>query len=119
MKVVAPEGEPCCLPGKEAYEEYMALKQPDWRNQITLESLEKMREFDPVSMIHMISSTPQLFIAAEKDSFFPPEMVKAIYEKARDPKAITVLPIKHFEAYNEPWLSKAANMAIEWFKQHI
>ncbi len=113
MKVVAPEGEPCVLPGREAYERYMSNRQTNWRNQVTLESLEKMREFDPVSMIHMMSPTALLFIAAEKDSFFPLDLVKAIYEKAREPKAIAVLPIKHFEAYSEPWLSKAANMAID------
>jgi len=49
MKLVAPEGEPCYLQGKEAYDGYMAMKEkaPNWRNQITLESIEKMREFDP------------------------------------------------------------------------
>jgi len=119
MKVVAPEGEPCAVPGKEAYEEYMAMKQPNWRNQVTLESLEKMREFDPVSMVHMISPTALLFILAEKDSFCPLDVVKAIYEKAREPKAITVLPIRHFEMYSEPWLSKAASAAINWFKKYL
>jgi len=119
MKVVAPEGESCVLPGREAYDEYMDGKKPNWRNRVTLESLEKMREFDPVSMIHMMSPTALLFIAAERDSFFPLDLVKAIYEKAREPKAITVLPIKHFEAYSEPWLSRAANVAIDWFRQHL
>jgi hypothetical protein len=47
MKVAAPEGEPCALPGKEAYEGYMVLAEtsPNWRNQVTIESLEKAREF--------------------------------------------------------------------------
>jgi hypothetical protein len=119
MKVVAQGGEPCVLPGKEAYDEYMAIKQPNWRNQVTIESLEKMWEFDPVSMIHMMSPTPLLFITAEKDSFFPLESVKMIYDKVSEPKAITVLPIRHFEAYSEPWLSKAANAAISWYRRYL
>lgn len=118
-KVVAPEGEPCVLPGREPYEEYMAMRQPNWRNQVTLESLEKMREFDPASMIHMISPTALLLIVAEKDFFFPPDLVRAIYEKAMEPKAMSVLPVKHFEMYIEPWLSKSANMAIDWFKKYL
>jgi len=71
MKVVAPKGEQCYLPRREAYEEFMALKTPKWRNQVTLESLEKIREFDSASMIHMMSPTALLFIIAEKDSFVP------------------------------------------------
>jgi len=121
MKVFAPEGEPCVLPGKEAYEEGRCFffKQPNWRNQVTLESLEKMREFDPAGMVHMISPTALLFIPAEKDIFCPLDVVKAIYEKAREPKAITVLPIRHFETYSEPWLSKAAGAAINWFEKYL
>jgi len=118
---LSPEGEPCVLPGKEAYEEVMAFffKQPNWRNQVTLESLKKMREFDPVSMVHMISPTALLFIPAEKDSLCPLDEIKATYEKAREPKAIIVLPIRHFEMYSEPWLSKAASVAINWFKKYL
>lgn len=119
IKIVAPEGEPCVLPGKEAYEAYMSNKPPNWRNQVTLESLEKMREFDPVSMVHMMSPTALLLIPAEKDSFFPLDFVKAIYEKAGEPKAISVFPIKHFEAYSEPWLSKLAGVAISWFEKYL
>jgi len=107
------------MPGKEAYDEYMAIRQSNWRNQVTRESLEKMREFDPVSMIHMMSPMALLLIPVEKDSFFPLDLVKALYEKAREPKAISALPIKHFEAYSEPWLSRAANEAINWFRQHL
>jgi hypothetical protein len=81
MKVVSSEGEPCVLPGKEAYDEYMAIEQPNWRNQVTLESLEKMREFDPVSMVHIISPTPLLFIVAEKDSFAPLAVIKGDIRK--------------------------------------
>jgi len=119
MKVVAPEGEPCVLPGREAYEEFMAIKKPNWRNQVSLESLEKIREFDPASMIHMMSPRALLLIVAEKDSFCPLDVVKAIYEKTLEPKAMSVLPVRHFETYCEPWLSKSANLAISWYKKHL
>jgi len=78
-----------------------------------------MREFDPASMIQMISPTALLFIVAEKESFFPPDLVKAIYDRAMEPKAMSVLPVKHFEMYTEPWLTKSATMAIDWFKKYL
>ncbi len=121
MKIVAPEGEPCVLPGKLAYEGFMALKEigPNWRNQVTLESLEKMREFDPISLIHLMAPTAVLLIPAENDGLIPLDAVKATYEKAREPKAISVLPISHFEIYREPWLSKAAGLATNWFEKYL
>jgi len=121
MKVVAPEGEPCILPGKETYDAFMELKDlaPNWRNQITLESLEKIREFNPVSLIHLLAPTALLIIAAEKDSLIPLESVKAAYERAADPKELIVLPIKHFDIYQDPWLSRAANDAVAWFRKYL
>ena len=121
MKLVAPEGEPCYLPGKEAYDEYMTLvKAPNWRNQITLESLEKMREFDAVSSVQLMSPTALLLVLAEKESLGTPiDANKAIYEKAQPPKDMIILPIRHFEIYREPWLSKSADAAINWFKRYL
>ena len=121
MKVVSPGDEPCLLPGQEAYEEYMAFKKtaPTWRNEVTLESIERMREFDPVSLIHLMAPTALLLIPGEKDSLIPMETVRATYERAQEPKAISVLPMTHFEAYTEPWSLKAADLATEWFQEHL
>lgn len=121
MKVVSPGDEPCLLPGQEAYEEYMALTKtaPTWRNEVTLESIERMREFDPVSLIHLMAPTALLLIPGEKDSLIPMETVRATYERAQEPKAISVLPMTHFEAYTEPWSLKAADLATEWFQEHL
>lgn len=121
MKVVSPGDEPCLLPGQEAYEEYMAFKKtaPTWRNEVTLESIERMREFDPVSLIHLMAPTALLLIPGEKDSLIPMEAVRATYERAQEPKAISVLPMTHFEAYTEPWSLKAADLATEWFQEHL
>lgn len=121
MKVVAPEGEPCMLPGKENHDAFMGMAgvAPNWRNEITVESLEKIREFDPVSRIHMIAPRALLVIAAEEDNLIPVETVKDSYEKALEPKDLIIYPVLHFEIYTDPWLSKAANVAIDWFKTHL
>jgi hypothetical protein len=64
LKVVAPEGEPGVLPGKETY-------------------------------------------------------IQATYQRAGDPKELIVLPIKHFDIYQEPWLSRAASDAIARFDKYL
>ena len=118
-KVVSEDDEPCFLPGRESYDEYMALKKPNWRNQVTLESWERIREFDSTSAIRMLSPTALLFIAAEKDTLVPSHLVQEVYEKALKPKALSTLPIGHFDLYFEPWRSKTAGLAIDWYRKHM
>jgi fermentation-respiration switch protein FrsA (DUF1100 family) len=118
FKVVAPEGEPSVLGTREAYEWFTQASgiAPNWRNQVTVESLEKEREFDPVAPIQLIAPTPLLLIGAEYDTLALPDLVAAAYERALEPKSMLLLACRHFDVYNmEPWLSKAAGAAVEWF----
>jgi fermentation-respiration switch protein FrsA (DUF1100 family) len=78
-----------------------------------------MREFDPVSLIHLISPAALLIIPAEKDTGIPFESIRGVYERVPEPKAISALPIRHFEVYAEPWLSKAASLATGWFQKYL
>ena len=91
--------EPCVLPGQDAYEAFMASPTSSWRNQITIESLEKIREFDPVSHIHLVAPAALLVMPAEHDTLLPIEAVRAAFDRANEPKALSVLPIKHFDVY--------------------
>ena len=121
MKVVAPEGEPCVLPGRENYDAFleMADTAPNWRNEVTVESLEKIREFNPVSSIHWIAPRPLLVIAAENDNLLPLKVVKSAFDNAGEPKKLIVLPILHFDIYAEPWLSTAASAATGWLNEYL
>ena len=121
VNIVAPPGQPCVLPGKEAYDFFMSTREtaPNWLNQMTTESMEKMREFDVVSSAHLLSPTPALFIPAENDGLVSPDTLTMIYEKLSEPKSIASLPITHFEIYHDPWLSKAADIAIDWYREHL
>lgn len=121
IPVVAADGTPCALPGKESYEFFTESSKsaPNWRNEITLGSLEKMREFDSVSLIHMLAPTALLIIAAEADSLIPVAALARALDRAADPKKMVVYPIGHYEIYSDPWLTKAADDAIGWFRDHL
>ena len=58
-------------------------------------------------------------IAAEQDTQVPLEAVKAVYERAREPKALALLPIAHFALHTEPWLSTSASTATDWFGKYL
>jgi hypothetical protein len=122
LKVVAPEGEPSVLPTPESYEWFTRAGNtlaPNWRNQVTVESLEKFLEYDPAGSIHLISPTPLLMVVAGYDTLTPTDLAVAAYERALQPKAISIQPCKHFDAYTEPWVAKTAGVAVDWFKQHL
>jgi fermentation-respiration switch protein FrsA (DUF1100 family) len=123
IKVIAPPGEPAALGSPDAYDWFtkMADRVPaTWRNEVTLESIEKLVEYDPTGPIELISPTPLLMILAEHDSLIPLEVAREAFSRAGDPKELLVLPCTHFEVYDtEPWFSRASTAAAEWFKTHL
>ncbi len=120
--VVAPEGEPCVLRTREAYEWFTEASKlaPNWRNGITMESLERRRENNPAGAIRLISPTPLLMIVAEQDTLIPPASAVAAFERALEPKSLVMVPCRHFDLYNrEPWFSQSSGAAVEWFTRHL
>lgn len=123
VPVVAPEGEPSALPTPESYEWFTHAGEtiaPNWRNEVSLESMEAFLEYDPAGNIHLISPTPLLMVVGEKDTLTPTDMAIAAYERALEPKKLVIMEGgKHFDAYTEPGLSQSAPPAVEWFEQHL
>jgi fermentation-respiration switch protein FrsA (DUF1100 family) len=121
IAIVNQPGQPCVLPGKEAYDFFMSTTEtaPNWRNQMTVESMEKMREFDVISSIELLSPTPAMFIPADNDGLISIESIISVYDKISEPKSLVSLPITHFEIYGDPWLSKAADIASDWYQTYL
>jgi fermentation-respiration switch protein FrsA (DUF1100 family) len=123
IKVIAPPGELQALGDPEAYEffENVASKvAPNWKNQVTMESLEKMLEYNVSVVLPRISPTPVLMVLGEKDTLIPIDMAKKGYERLREPKGLCLLDCGHFELYYlEPWFSQASGAAVDWFKKHL
>ncbi len=58
IPVVAPEGEPSALPTPESHEWFTHAGNtvaPNWRNELSLESMETFLEYGPVGNIHLVS----------------------------------------------------------------
>ena len=77
---------------------------PNWRNEVTLESLEKFREFDPVSNIELMSDVAYLLIGGEREHILPLDVLQAVFDRVPGPKKMVMLPVGHFEVYEETWL---------------
>lgn len=67
---------------------------PDWRNEITLRSLEWWLEHDITQYMKRISPTPLLMILAARDQISPIDFQLEAFDLAREPKRSTALPSK-------------------------
>ena len=88
--------------------------------QLTLESVERVIEFFPEHMIHMIGPRPlRIITTAERDVVHPLDQIQEAYERAREPKDLVLLPLRQYDAYSEPGLTIANESAREWFERHL
>ena len=77
----------CCIPPEVVYEAYSYF------------SVELLRANDPSHMIHRISPTPLLMTVAQNDTLTPIEIALESYSRAREPKALNIIPGGHFDGY--------------------
>ena len=119
---VSPDGTNCVMVGTEVYEWSTKSHEtvaPNWKNQITVESIEKAAEYNPGAFIHLVSPTPLLMIVTRDDALTPVDLQLEAYQRAREPKELRIIPAGHFSVYSEPWQSKSAEWAADWFKQWL
>jgi fermentation-respiration switch protein FrsA (DUF1100 family) len=122
IPVVAPPGEPCILPGRGEYERLMrqAKEAPTWRNELTVESFEKVLEYMPAAGIRWIAPTPLLVIVAGMDLLTPADITVDVFREAGEPKSLLWLRCKHHDVYDVPaHFERACGAAISWFTQHL
>lgn len=122
MPVTAPEGEPCALPTADTYAfftEFEASRETNWKNEVTLHSIEMFTEYEPARYIDRIAPTPLLLVVAEGDHLTPFDLTAKAYEEALQPKKLLILPGGHFDAYTgEPFKTSSAAQR-DWFVEHL
>ncbi len=117
------------MPGKgglmafpEAYEFYTEAQKtvaPTYDNRITFESLGYLFADHSDQAMHLISPTALLMIHGEKD-LIPVDAVRAVFERAIEPKKLIVLDCLHTDLYiREPWITQSSDAAIEWFNRYL
>lgn len=123
MKTVSDGSENAMLPNPEANEFYNRQAKtiaPNWNSQVTVESLEKLLEYDPTYAIEFISPTPLLMIVGEKDMSQPANLSLEAYARAGEPKKLVMMPSGHTEMLEKAELvEQGAHAAIDWFRQHL
>ncbi|MBI5957793.1 MAG: alpha/beta hydrolase, partial [Chloroflexi bacterium] len=122
IPAVSMPGQGGAMAFPEAYEFYteaMNTVAPTYDNRISLESMEYLIADRSAEAVPLIAPTALLMIHGEKD-VIPPAAVRAVFERAGEPKKLIVLDCLHTDLYTrEPWVTQAADASIEWFKRYL
>ena len=112
---------PSALPTADSYTWFTETgksRAPSWRNEVTLRSVEMFTEYEPISYVPYISPTPLLLLPARGDHLTPSELAIAAYDKAHEPKRLSILPGGHFDAYVKGF-DDASGPARDWFVKYL
>jgi fermentation-respiration switch protein FrsA (DUF1100 family) len=120
IPVVTNSGEFAALTSSDSWEWFQARAHdaPNWRNEVTLRSLDRLLDYAPGRFIDRIAPTPLLILAAQED-FLPLDIAQRAFERAGEPKRLVVLPGGHFDPYEEPHFATAAREATQWFTRYL
>lgn len=111
---------PSALPTPDSYEFFSNwAKKSNWQNQVTLRSVEALREYYPSAHIHRISPTPLLMTVAVNDVLSPTDLSLNAFCRALEPKSLHILPGGHFDAYSGPNFERNAGLQAEFLKRHL
>ncbi|MBY0223877.1 alpha/beta hydrolase [Mammaliicoccus sciuri] len=123
IKVVSQDGQNCAQTHPEAYDWFTNKAKKctsNWKNRLTLESMEKYMEYFPASNADLISPTPLLMIVAMEDGVTPPQPAIDVFnEKISEPKQLVKLPKGHFDLYDGETFERAQREATLWFTKHL
>jgi uncharacterized protein len=86
---------------------------------ISWETIEKTLEYKPIEVIDRIAPRALFLIGARDDDLCRIEGYEKLYERAREPKKLVVLPITHYEIYGGKWLDESSRLACEWFERFL
>jgi fermentation-respiration switch protein FrsA (DUF1100 family) len=112
---------PSALPTADSFQwftETGAGRAPNWKNEVTMRTIEALGEYNPVDYIAQISPTPLLLMPARNDTLTPSRFAIAAYEKALEPKKLEILPGGHFDAYVKGF-EASSHPALQWFLAHL
>jgi hypothetical protein len=113
--------DPAALPTPDSwlwFTETGKNRAPNWKNEVTLRTVEMLGEYNPGDYIAQISPTPLLLLPARNDVLTPSAFAIGAYEQAREPKKLVILPGGHFDAYVDGF-DASSRPALAWFQEHL
>jgi fermentation-respiration switch protein FrsA (DUF1100 family) len=112
------------MPTADAYQYFygpggVIERDPGFRNEMTLRSVEYLYGYEPGLFLPRISPTPVLMVVAPHDRLTPGDLALQAYETAAHPKKLVTIPGGHFDAYTGRSGEIAKAAARDWFLEHL
>ena len=74
----------------------------------------------PIDIVHEISPRPVLFVHGREDWLIKPEHSRAMFEKARDPKALEIIDgAGHAERIFDAFPERFKSLCLGWFRERL
>lgn len=107
-------------PSGEAREYFLTSTKnaPNWRNEVTLRSMEFARAYEPGIYVPYISPTPLQMVVGLKDFITCIDLQLEAFNRALEPKKLVLLEGGHFAPYEDEF-ELASTAARDWFVQHL
>ncbi len=121
VPIVSAADELMCLPPKVSsrFIEKSLADAPDWRNEVTLQSLENLLSYQPLAYARHVSPAPMLMIVGDRDNVCFPDLCLDAYDRALEPKRLLMLPTGHWGFYYPPLFERCCSAAAQWFAEHL
>jgi fermentation-respiration switch protein FrsA (DUF1100 family) len=104
---------------KEAFARTGTMPLAPGATDVLLESVEKALEFSATDVIDRIAPRALAIISTKDDDAHPIEQIVEAFEKAREPKSLSLLDMYVLDVYSEPGLSIALGKAVEWYDKFL
>ena len=85
-----------------------------------LDAIECKINFKPEEVVDRISPRPLLLLHGDADVWVPLSEAQSLYEKAKEPKKLVVLPgVRHIDIYLDPAIEVVIKNSLDWFATYI
>jgi len=106
-------------PDSKAFYLKTVEKVPKLKTRLPLLTIKESLEYRPEDSLAKLSA-PIMIIGAGADIVCPVEESSILFEKARDPKELFIIPeARHYDVYEGENFSLSSGKAIEWFKKYL
>ena len=85
---------------------------------VTIRSSRLAQMYEPGHWLPRIGPKPLLMVVARDDTVTPTDLQLAAYERAVEPKQLTLVPGGHFDAYIAQF-EATSSAALQWFSRHL
>lgn len=104
-------------PDAKEWADALAPVAPNWKNEVTLTSVDRLLHYRPADRIED-ASVPLLVVLALNDSLIPASTVRSVFERAGGSKQLVEIESGHFDVYLDRF-DEAVRPEADWLSKYL